>query len=154
VQQQTIVVAKSHIYRLAARRSSRHLCPMCVVFPRRFATVVIRGIASPNLPNDQPLEPSGFCQKVAFSDHLRPALDLRRDSRLQDFRTRHGPQCVPKASGALSCIDGFFAPRLSFAENTAKLSRTKSAARSRTSQGMRPTPRRRSKTPSSSITTV
>ena len=31
---------------------------------------VILGSASQNLPNHPSLEPSGFCQKVAFSDRL------------------------------------------------------------------------------------
>src|ERR1022692_945232 len=38
-----------------------------------------------------------------------------------------GTQCVTTVSALLSCIHGFFAPRLSFAENTSKLSPPKSA---------------------------
>jgi hypothetical protein len=57
------------------------------------------------------------CLKATISARRSDALGLsmlstsggrirwkRRDSRLQDFRTRHGTQCVPKASGTLSCL--------------------------------------------------
>lgn len=75
-----------------------------IIRPTQFAAGVIRSIASPNLPNDEPLEPCRFRQKVSVSDGLRLEFDLRRDSRLQDFRATHGAQCDPLASCKLSCL--------------------------------------------------
>jgi hypothetical protein len=40
------------------------------------------GLDRTNLPNDQPLEPGSFRQKVSISDGFRLEFDLRRDSRL------------------------------------------------------------------------
>ena len=94
------------------RRSSRkqlgHSCllarPTDIVRPTQLAADVIRRIASPNLPNDEPLEPCRFRQKVSVDDCLRLEFDLRRDSCLQKFRATHGPQCGPLASRRLSCL--------------------------------------------------
>ena len=105
VQQQTILIAKSHVHRLATDLwSTRGSCPADVALSMRFANGSIRRVAGPNLPDDQPLEPCGFCQKVAFSDGLRLAFDVRRDVRLQCFRAIHRANLAPKASGALSCL--------------------------------------------------
>ena len=38
------------------------------------------GFDRTNLPNDQPLEPGSFGQKVSISDGFRLEFDLRRDS--------------------------------------------------------------------------
>ena len=70
----------------------------------------------------------GSKSEVLRSDRPRLAFDLRRDPRLQYFRTTHGTQCVPKASRRLSCVAGFLTPRKSFAENTSKLFRPGTAA--------------------------
>jgi hypothetical protein len=78
IEQQPILVAKSHVHRLAI--AFRGMClpwPMNLLLQGQFASAVTRRFASPNLPNDQPLEPSGFRQKVALNDRPHPELDLR-----------------------------------------------------------------------------
>jgi hypothetical protein len=39
------------------------------------------GLDHTNLPNDQPLQPGRFRQKVSISDGFRLEFDLQRDSR-------------------------------------------------------------------------
>jgi hypothetical protein len=50
---------------------------MGVVFPMKITSTVIRQVASPNLPDDQPFEPRSFRQKISISDGLRLEFDLR-----------------------------------------------------------------------------
>src|SRR5258708_26573152 len=108
VPQPPILVAKSHEHRPRAhgRFTGRPAMTMNAVGLVDFSSGRTAGFGRANLPNDQPLEPRRFRQKVSIDDCFNLAFDLHRDSRLQEFRTTHGPQCGPLASRRLSCLSG------------------------------------------------